>query len=71
MATTGGRSVRQDEIWNRLTDIRAMYDPGVGCLLDPEDDGCYQGDDLVAIQTEYTALCLEYVAIHLANGTRG
>ena len=66
MATIG-RSTRQNAIWDRFEEIRAIVLYG---LLGP-DDGGYEGDDADALQTEWDALEVEYAAIHTANGTKG
>ena len=65
--TSFGRTDRQNEIWDRLGEIRDIVDYG---LLGPEDGG-YEGDDLETLQAEWDALVLEYVAIHTANDTKG
>ena len=61
-----GRTTRQNAIWDRMVEIRAIVDKG---LYSPED-GDYTGDD-GELQTEWEALVVEYVAIHTANETRG
>jgi len=61
------RTTRQDEIWTELNEIRDTVDAG---LLDPTD-GEYAGDDLEALQASWDALVAEYVAIHLANDSKG
>lgn len=65
--TTFARTARQNVIWDRLEEIRAIVQSG---LLSPEDGG-YEGDDLETLQSEWEALEAEYAAIHTANGTKG
>ncbi len=59
-----GRSARQNVIWDELQDIR---DIGGGSLYSPED-GDYETNGL---QVDYDALVAEYIAIHVANDTKG
>ncbi len=66
---TFGRSTRQEAIWLRLNVIRNMYDQP-GNLLEPETE-MPDHDDVVALQAEFEALIVEYVAIHTANSTVG
>ena len=64
--TSFARTTRQNEIWDRMGEIRIIVGAG---LRSPDDEG-YDGDD-GELQTEWEALVLEYAAIHAENETKG
>jgi len=60
------RTTRQNEIWDRMGEIRIIVGAG---LRSPDDEG-YDGDD-GELQAEREDLVLEYAAIHAENETKG